>query len=386
MKVKAINVTPTKNIILLLNSNGIPLLFPNLYLVTYKNALSEKRLQYIVTVLKRATEFFTSKDISFEELLLNGDFDIVFKFIHSFYEEYLEQYKLSEEAYNIHVYFLRDYVLWSIQRYLHRVHRSSFISILKLNIVKCEDLFNSFLIRNKKHPTSFKVIEKNHIDYIISELYNKKENGAINFRNYLVVKLLYETGIRLGELLNLKTTDIIFEDSKTYFKIIENNSDDTRKDKPRIKNVQSNRVIALSSSNSELIEHYIVKIRRKNYSVIGTKIKHSFLFCSKLGKPLSKSNIQLLFQQINRECCTSYYLVPQRITPHTLRHTFAYNFLKFLIEEKELDLERAKDELRNTCGWKPSSNMPQLYAGKYIWESANKHNIERINSLYEQKV
>lgn len=72
-----------------------------------------------------------------------------------------------------------------------------------------------------------------------------------------------------------------------------------------------------------------------------------------------------------------------RVTPHSLRHTFAFTFIKHLIEEHDLNIDRAKDELRKICGWAASSTMPDLYAGRYIWEQSNNHNLQRILKLYE---
>jgi hypothetical protein len=41
-------------------------------------------------------------------------------------------------------------------------------------------------------------------------------------------------------------------------------------------------------------------------------------------------------------------------------------------------MEEAKDELRLMGGWSPTSQMPDLYAKRFLSEQANTANIQRI--------
>jgi len=383
MKTKSI-ITPDRNIVLIIKQSGIPYLMPNVYLVTAKSNLSEKRLLNYATVIKRILRFFESLDINLDEAFASGDFSEIFKLIPTFFDQMAGQLELSDENFNLHVNVFKGFTIWAINRYLTKtVKEFDRLKKLKLNnLTKCEDLFSSFILKEKKSRDQFKVIDDNVIDFILEmwEPFAKKVT-AHQIRNYLIIRVLFETGIRLGELLNLKTSDLIIENGITYVKIIDTFFPDSRSDRAKLKNLQSSRIIALSESTSELIEVYIHNYRRHYYPKIEKKTSHPFLFTSKLGKPLSKSNVYFIFDTLNVEL-KKVFATGVKITPHMLRHTFAYNFLKFLIEEKNLDMERAKDELRITCGWSPSSVMPQHYAGKYIWESANTHNISRINSIY----
>jgi hypothetical protein len=45
-------------------------------------------------------------------------------------------------------------------------------------------------------------------------------------------------------------------------------------------------------------------------------------------------------------------------------------------------LEEAKDELRKLGGWSVDSQIPNLYAARFIQEKANDSNIARIDSFY----
>ncbi|MDR4950628.1 site-specific integrase [Chryseobacterium sp. ES2] len=385
MKNRVINIG-TKSLVILLNEDGSPAFLPNLYIISSKINLSEKRLSYICTVIRRAINFFNEENLNLEEMLINGDYDCLLKKISKFYTDYLQVYNLSNEAYNNHVSLLKEYFIWALKRYLSR--SLNYFDNKEFYIIyynKIENTF-SFLERNKKHKNlGFKNIEDNYIVDLLNFLENKSKLDCTKFKDYLIIRLLLETGIRIGELLNLKTTDIIFGKKNSYIKILQGTTLlDTRFDKPRIKNSQSNRILYISDELSHLLHYYIITFRRNVYKTKSKKIIHSFVFISKFGYPLSKSSIQYLFNKINNELM-NYELDIEKLTPHKLRHTFAYNFLKYLVEEKNIELERAKDELKQICGWKPSSRMPELYAGKYIWEIANSHNINRINDYYNGK-
>ncbi|MWR86607.1 site-specific integrase, partial [Escherichia coli] len=41
-------------------------------------------------------------------------------------------------------------------------------------------------------------------------------------------------------------------------------------------------------------------------------------------------------------------------------------------------MEEAKDELRLMGGWSPTSQMPDLYAKRFLSEQANAANVQRI--------
>ena len=112
------------------------------------------------------------------------------------------------------------------------------------------------------------------------------------------------------------------------------------------------------------------------------KLTHGFLFASELGKPLSKGTVADIFRKINTTLANNNKQFSIRVSPHILRHTFADNFLQYLIDVRQLDMARAKDELRSVCGWSIKSVMPLHYAGRYISRIANQHNLERIKTTY----
>ncbi|HBV3592849.1 TPA: site-specific integrase [Klebsiella pneumoniae] len=222
--------------------------------------------------------------------------------------------------------------------------------------------------------------------------------GRIQLRNFLIVRLLLNYGLRVGELLLLECCSIKQNIQGTRFSLIittVSNKIDIRKHAPSLKNAYANRVLELDKQDYNLLMLYINRIRKSNSS-------HDFIFTSsqKNEKPLSYSAVHTLFTKIdsifkrnNPEFCNSdYYDCLQRLTPHTARHTWAYLTLKKIYHQKSLNyrtvpamrslasnlMAEAKDELRLIAGWSLNSKMPDLYAKRFISEQANAANLQRI--------
>jgi site-specific recombinase XerD len=195
-----------------------------------------------------------------------------------------------------------------------------------------------------------------------------------------MVELLLHTGMRSSELLNLKVPDI-YKDGESYYVRIRQSSaqetlSDPRWNKPSIKNIYSIRVVAISKLLFLGFEKYLAAGRKKKSS----KINHGFLFMSERERPLAQNSLSVVLKRI-QDRLNEEYPEAVAVTPHALRHTFVERMLKYLLEIKHIDMERAKDELRNICGWSANSPMPNHYARRYIAEIANAHNLERINYL-----
>jgi len=282
---RVITINNTRSQVILLKNNGTPFLLANLYLVTYKRNLSQKRLLYISTVLKRVTLYYEQQGENLELILLNGNYNYILLSISKFYNNYLSQYNLNDVAYQNHVVFIRDYFIWTLNRNLVRNYnnleqnQSNQIYIFKLN-----NIFSVLHIGYKRKVQDFKDLDKEYVKQIISKFSDRKNISPCNYRNYLILKLFYETGIRIAELLNLKTFEIISSPNYSMIKILRSDTIvDKRADKANIKNIQSNRVIAISNELGLLLEIYIMKIRRITYASPNTKLNHPYLFTSQLG-------------------------------------------------------------------------------------------------------
>lgn len=231
---------------------------------------------------------------------------------------------------------------------------------------------------------------------------NPFPSGHLQFRNFLIIRLLLNYGLRTGELFLLECSSIKPNLKGDKFSLIVTTVDEAyepRKNAPSLKNAWANRVLELDKQDYIFLSIYIAKLRPKTD-------KHDFIFTSsqQSAKPLSYTSVHSIFSKIDQVFTNQYpeYKSPlysdslQRLTPHTTRHTWAFltlqkiwhlKYLKsqqnkthFIAEVPSLSgiMEEAKDELRLMGGWSPTSQMPDLYAKRFLSEQANAANVQRI--------
>ena len=125
---------------------------------------------------------------------------------------------------------------------------------------------------------------------------NKIEKNE-NKRNFHIVSLLLNTGLRISELTNIKLTDIMLGNKKKL-RIIGKGS--------------KQRIIPINDVAVEIIKLAIEN--RNNYKYAENSL---YLFVSNKGDKLNTFTIERIFNKYS-----------DTITPHTCRHIFATNFLR----------------------------------------------------------
>nr|WP_303210005.1 site-specific tyrosine recombinase/integron integrase [Methanobrevibacter smithii] len=110
-------------------------------------------------------------------------------------------------------------------------------------------------------------------------------------RDKLIVTLLYSSGLRVSELINLTVDNVNFK-GKQLSIVGKNNS----------------RVILLDESTKQLIQKYLEKRTQKS----------NYLVVNKSGNPLTPRYVQLMIKKYGNESG-----IEKKITPHILRHSYA---------------------------------------------------------------
>lgn len=260
--------------------------------------------------------------------------------------------------------------------------------------VKTEINHNFKSLTNEMVVMLYKIIRPNHSANI--NIDNPFSTKSHQLRNFLIVHLMMNYGLRVGELMLLTKRSIKKSlNSDSYSLIVTNTDDehDSRVRKPSIKNEQSYRVIKLDSMDYKFLMQYIEKIRNFNDSdILFTSLKPPY-------SPLSYSSINAIFKIIEK---TFRILHPiyfddtnidsiQKLTPHVCRHTWAYITLAFAIKKyrnksasvlnqsNDEIMQRALENLGVLGGWTASSIMPSYYAKRFIVDSANLINLQRIS-------
>ena len=209
-----------------------------------------------------------------------------------------EEYEINHKE-HIHLYLKelsKTNCTNSISRKLVSL-RMLYIFLVKENIVK-ENLMSSFTLpkRDKKLPI---VLSQEEMIEILDGII---VCDAISSRNRCMVELLYATGMRISELLNLTLKDLNIK--MGFIKVIGKGNKE--------------RMIPIGSYVGEILEQYINDYRAE------FNIKNdSLLFFNKHGQRLSREEFYSILQTIVNS--TS---ITKKVSPHTFRHTFATHLLE----------------------------------------------------------
>ncbi len=127
-------------------------------------------------------------------------------------------------------------------------------------------------------------------------------NSKLGLRDALILEMIYSTGIRVSELVNMKLEDINF--SNRQIKILGKGNKE--------------RYVMYGEVCENLLRDYL----RKSRPELSKGRNNSYLFLNNLGNKLSERGIELIFSNIIKKSGLKIHL-----TPHTLRHTFATHLL-----------------------------------------------------------
>lgn len=138
----------------------------------------------------------------------------------------------------------------------------------------------------------------------INTLLNFKCNTIYDYRNKAMIELLYATGMRVSELVNLKVSDIDLHNS--LLRCI------TKGNKERVMIIGEIANIYLDL----YINNYRDKLIKKNH-------KTEYLFLNNEGTQLTRQGFY-----INLEAITKEVGINKNVSPHIIRHSFATHMLE----------------------------------------------------------
>jgi len=172
-----------------------------------------------------------------------------------------------------------------------------------------DNIFNS-ISNPKKELYLPKFLSTSELDKLFEVC---SDNSSINQRDTLVLELLYATGIRVSELVNIKIKDIDVKE-KTIKVLGKGNKE---------------RIVIYNNHTSNALSKYI------NYGYQEFNKKNSgYLILNKNGDKLSERYVRNIINKLVRKAGLNI-----KISPHTLRHTFATDMLEEgadLVTVKEL--------------------------------------------------
>ena len=201
---------------------------------------------------------------------------------------------------------------------------------------------------------------------------NPAHEYAVQVRNALIFSILRVTGLRRGELLNLKIEDIDF--AKNTLKVVRrpDSTGDSRVYQPVVKTRE--RTFPLMPELVDQVRGYVLGYRNK---VPGAK-KHGYLFVTHKsgtseGLPFSNSGFGKFMGEL-KHIVEGYCF----IHAHSLRHHWNYSFSK-TCENQGMTPEREEKLRSYLMGWSETSGTAATYNRRYIKEQAGKAVLELQN-------
>ncbi|MEO8823967.1 MAG: tyrosine-type recombinase/integrase [Ginsengibacter sp.] len=206
---------------------------------------------------------------------------------------------------------------------------------LRLKRISINPVSTISSLKVKKRLPSF-VAEKDINIILKHDFFPETFEGRTNF---LIFEILYQTGIRRSELINLKESDI--DKSAATIKVLGKGNKE--------------RIIPINNKLLGIIEEYISEKQKQS-----TEFNAGCLLVSKKGKPLDPKYVYNVVKQNLGKVSTA-----ERKSPHVLRHSFATH-----LTNNGAQINAVKELLGHS-----SLAATQIYT----------HNtIERLKEVYKQ--
>jgi len=182
--------------------------------------------------------------------------------------------------------------------------KSHYITVLKSFFNYMLDLDKVAInpCENIKMPKLEKRLPKFLTEEEVDSLLDIELRTPIDYRNKAMLELLYATGMRISELLDLKLYN--YYDEEQFVKVMGKGSKE--------------RIIPISDITKKYLNLYINEYR--NY-ILKTK-DSEYLFVNYNGNRMSR---QGFFKILKHQCDISH--INKEISPHILRHSFATHLL-----------------------------------------------------------
>lgn len=286
------------------------------YLRVIKNYSDKTILSYCDDLIEY-NEFLGNNFIS----ILNIDYDLVTKYLKYLYERNINKNSISRKLSSIRGFY---------------------------NYLVKEDIVDTNYFKEISNPKKElylpKFLKNEEIDKIFSIC---SQNNKIDQRDTLIIELLYATGLRVSELVNIKISDIDFNDRT--IKVLGKGSKE--------------RMVIFNNHTKSAMDIYL----NDGYHEFN-KINSGYLILNKDGNSLSERYVRNIVNKLVKKAGLDI-----KISPHTIRHTFATDML-----ENGSDLMTVKELLGHE-----SLNTTSIYTHvtneqiKKVYENAHPRAVKK---------
>ncbi|MFP4025197.1 MAG: site-specific tyrosine recombinase XerD [Thiohalospira sp.] len=219
---------------------------------------------------------------------------------------FLEIKEWNETPVTITLHHLKEFMQWINEIGLHARSQARIISGLKA--------FYKYLIIEdfiEKDPTTLletpkigrklpEVLSIEEIDQIIGAIDLSQPEGQ---RNKAIIETLYSCGLRVSELINLRITNLFFNDG--FIKVTGKGSKE--------------RLVPIGQKAMKEIQFYF---QERNLLSSIDKSGENIVFLNRRGKPLTRVMIFTIVKNLVKIAG-----IKKNISPHTFRHSFATHLI-----------------------------------------------------------
>jgi integrase/recombinase XerD len=219
---------------------------------------------------------------------------------------FLEAHQIVETPINIHKSTIQQFI-YELAKNVNPRSQARVISGLK-------SFFNYLVFEDYRQDNPMELIESPKVGRKLPDTLSEEEIneliGAIDLskpegeRNRAILETLYGCGLRVSELLDLKLSDLYFEED--FIKVT------GKGDKQRF--------VPISDINKKYINIYRKEIR---VHMTIKKGAEDVLFLNRRGNKLTRAMIFTIIKQLAQEIG-----LHKSISPHTFRHSFATHLLQ----------------------------------------------------------
>ena len=204
----------------------------------------------------------------------------------------------------------------------------------------------------------------------LNAIFNQPANTRMGLRDRTIMILLYDSAVRLAELLNIRVNDICLNEKNPYVRVMGKGNKE--------------RVIAINSKTVKHVKQYLEVYHSKDNPVIDLLF---FTIIKNNAGKMSEGNVERLIQQYADKARESCLEVPLRVYPHMFRRTRATNLYQSGVElalvsrilgHAFLDTTRiyAKPSLIMLREAMESNQIPQTRDEKPLWDGSEKKMAE----------
>jgi tyrosine recombinase XerC len=241
--------------------------------INYEKNLSKNTLMAYQKDLEQFLEFCNKEEITIEKI----DYLIIRKYLGLLYSNGLKKNSISRKVSALRSFF----------NYLKREGYIDKSPMLKTLGVK----------QNKKIPQFL------YIKEIMQMLEMPDNSNVFGVRDKAILEVLYSTGMRVGELININLEDINFNNN--ILKVFGKGSKE--------------RIVLINDKAVKYMEYYINFARRK---LLKNNEKERALFINCFGKRISVRSIRNIVNKYIEKAS-----IKKNVSPHTIRHSFATHML-----------------------------------------------------------